>query len=172
MADHLGESRLWVMLAHPAVLDGGLDGRSFKSEPYGPIAHSFGGNRGGRRTHEVVGSIRPADSTENGRWVTVDRPGKVEAHAMTKQGPARGHGPTRYDIVINGELGARFASAFSGMTIRAAEGQTHITGEVIDQSHMHGILDRIRDLGIELISVTPLVEEPKCPPSNEEPDSA
>jgi hypothetical protein len=90
---------------------------------------------------------------------------------MTKQGPARGHGPTRYDIVINGELGARFAAAFSGMTIRAADGQTHITGDVLDQSHMHGILDRIRDLGIELVSVTPLVEEPECPPSNEAPDS-
>lgn len=77
---------------------------------------------------------------------------------MAKECPARVHGPTRYDIVVNGELGERFASAFSGMTIRAADGRTHITGDVLDQSHMHGILDRIRDLGIELISVTPLVE--------------
>src|SRR5829696_5722664 len=107
------------MLPHPVVLDGGLDGHWQESELNRPIAHSFGGSMDGKRTHEAAGSIRQAESTVLGRWVTVGRPRKVEAHAMTKQCSARGHGPTRYDIVINGELGARFASAFSGMTIRA-----------------------------------------------------
>jgi hypothetical protein len=90
----------------------------------------------------------------------------VEAEAMAEQRPFRAHGPTRYEIVVRGELSARFGSAFSGMTIHAEGGCTHIVGDVIDQSQLHGVLDRVRDLGIELISVTPLVEEAEGPPSS------
>jgi hypothetical protein len=76
----------------------------------------------------------------------------------------------RYEIVVRGELGERFALAFSDMRLVVERGETHIVGEVIDQSQLHGILDRIRGLGIELISVTPLIgsapgPEPRAPPA-------
>jgi hypothetical protein len=65
-----------------------------------------------------------------------------------------------YRIVVRAEIGERFAAAFEGMEVRIAEGRTIITGEVIDQSHLHGILDRINALGLVLVSVQPLIEEP------------
>ena len=44
----------------------------------------------------------------------------------------------RYRLVVKGELGPRYASAFDGMTIRAHDGETDITGPIIDQSHLQG----------------------------------
>ena len=64
--------------------------------------------------------------------------------------------PTHYRLVVEGELGARYASAFEGMTISAHDGITEITGQIIDQSHLHGLLERIADLGLTLHSLTPL----------------
>jgi hypothetical protein len=45
-----------------------------------------------------------------------------------------------YRITVEGEIGARFAAAFDGMQIRAADGQTEITGPIVDQSHLHGLI--------------------------------
>jgi hypothetical protein len=39
------------------------------------------------------------------------------------------------------------------MALEAEGGQTTITGLVVDQGHLHGLLDRVRDLGLELVSV-------------------
>ena len=64
--------------------------------------------------------------------------------------------PTRYRLVVKGELGARYASAFEEMTISAHDGITEITGEIIDPSHLQGLLERIAGLGLTLHSVTPL----------------
>jgi hypothetical protein len=61
--------------------------------------------------------------------------------------------PTSYQIVVRGELSQRFSTAFEGMTLVARDGQTAITGPVVDQAHLHGLLDRVRDLGLELVSV-------------------
>jgi hypothetical protein len=61
--------------------------------------------------------------------------------------------PTRYRIVVAGELSRRFAPAFDGMTVQCAGGETAITGVVVDQSQLHGLLDRVGDLGLELVSV-------------------
>ena len=61
--------------------------------------------------------------------------------------------PHRYRIVIKGELGPRYASAFDGMTLRAHDGETEISGPIIDQSHLHGLLDRIAGLGLTLHSL-------------------
>jgi hypothetical protein len=60
-----------------------------------------------------------------------------------------------YRIVVRAEIGERFAAAFDGMDVRTTEGRTIISGEVVDQSHLHGILDRINALGLELVSVEP-----------------
>ena len=64
--------------------------------------------------------------------------------------------PTRYRLVVRGELGARYASAFDEMTISAHDGITEITGDIIDPSHLQGLLDRIANLGLTLHSVNPL----------------
>ena len=67
--------------------------------------------------------------------------------------------PHRYRIVIEGELGPRYASAFDGMTIRAHNGETEITGPIIDPSHLQGLLERIAGLGLTLHSLNPLETE-------------
>jgi hypothetical protein len=67
--------------------------------------------------------------------------------------------PTRYRIVVAGELSRRFAPAFDGMTVQCAGGETAITGVVVDQSQLHGLLDRVGDLGLELVSVNALGDE-------------
>jgi hypothetical protein len=60
---------------------------------------------------------------------------------------------TVYRIVVRSELGDRYASAFEGMRIETENGQTILIGEVVDQPHLSGILDRINGLGLELLSV-------------------
>jgi len=65
----------------------------------------------------------------------------------------------RYRLVVDGELGPRYASAFDGMTIHAHNGETEITGAIIDQSHLQGLLERIGSLGLTLHSVTPISAE-------------
>lgn len=67
-------------------------------------------------------------------------------------------GTTRYKIVLRGELSEHFAPGFEGMDLRAESGRTVLVGDVIDQSHLHGLLDRIRDLGLELLNVEVLSE--------------
>ena len=61
-----------------------------------------------------------------------------------------------YRIVVDGELSARYAVAFEGMKIHVEDGRTIIEGKVLDQVHLHGILDRINGLGLKLISVEAL----------------
>jgi hypothetical protein len=68
-------------------------------------------------------------------------------------------GPTRYRIVVAGELSRRFAPAFDGMTVQCAGGETAITGVVVDQSQLHGLLDRVGDLGLELVSANAVGDE-------------
>ncbi len=62
---------------------------------------------------------------------------------------------SRYRIVLRGRLSQRFESAFDGMTLEAGPNQTVLVGEVRDQAHLHGLLDRLRDFGIELVAVAP-----------------
>ena len=63
--------------------------------------------------------------------------------------------PSRYSIVVEGELGRRYASAFDGMTLSAHDGETEIVGPIIDPSHLQGLLARIAGLGLTLHSLTP-----------------
>jgi hypothetical protein len=67
--------------------------------------------------------------------------------------------PPRYRLVVEGELGPRYASAFDGMTVRAHHGETDITGPIIDEAHLRGLLDRIANLGLTLHSLTPVDRE-------------
>jgi hypothetical protein len=67
--------------------------------------------------------------------------------------------PRCYRIVVAGELSRRFAPAFDGMTVQGAGGETAITGVIVDQSQLHGLLDRVGDLGLELVSVNAVADE-------------
>jgi hypothetical protein len=58
-----------------------------------------------------------------------------------------------YRLVVRGELDARFAFLFSGMKMERIEGTTVLTGMVIDQAQLHGLIARIEELGLELVRV-------------------
>ena len=64
-----------------------------------------------------------------------------------------------YRIVVRSELSDRYASAFEGMQMEAINGRTILTGEVKDQPHLFGILDRLNALGLVLLSVQALSED-------------
>jgi hypothetical protein len=66
----------------------------------------------------------------------------------------------QYEVVIDGQLGARWAAWFEGFAITGeADGTTVLRGFVVDQAALHGLLQRLRDIGIPLISLTP-AEDP------------
>ena len=74
---------------------------------------------------------------------------------------ARGQG---YEFVLRGEIGDRFGVVFEGMRLERIEGNTVLTGPVLDQAHLHGLIERIQELGLELVSVNPL-NEPRISPA-------
>ena len=61
-----------------------------------------------------------------------------------------------YELVLRGEIGDRFGLLFEGMSLTRTPGHTVLTGAVTDQAHLHGLIERIQELGIELVSVNPL----------------
>jgi hypothetical protein len=62
--------------------------------------------------------------------------------------------PEYYEIKIEGHLDPRWAEWFVGMTLTQLEGDgTLISGQLPDQAALHGLLERIRDLNLTLISV-------------------
>jgi len=62
--------------------------------------------------------------------------------------------PWRCEIRIQGHLDERWADWFEGLTITQEDnGETRLTGPVVDQAALHGLLKKVRDLGMSLISV-------------------
>ena len=61
--------------------------------------------------------------------------------------------PTRYRIAVRGRLTERLGTAFEGLTLEPGSEQTVLVGEIRDQAHLYGVLDRVRNLGLELVSV-------------------
>lgn len=60
-----------------------------------------------------------------------------------------------YEIRIQGRLEARWGSWFDGLTVTAdGDGTTVLRGRVVDQAALHGLLQKVRDLGLPLVSVT------------------
>jgi hypothetical protein len=59
----------------------------------------------------------------------------------------------RYEIVVRGRLSRRYERAFDGVTLVPRNGRTTLRAELADQSQLYGLLNRLRDFGIELVSV-------------------
>ena len=69
--------------------------------------------------------------------------------------------PGRYEIRIKGHLDDHWVNWFEGLTItRENNGETLLTGPVVDQSALHGLLRKVRDLGLPLVSVNRIEPEP------------
>ncbi len=71
-----------------------------------------------------------------------------------------------YQIRLEGHLGSEWAEWFEGMVVTVGgDGETLLTGPVVDQAALHGLLKKVRDLGLPLISVNRMdpvkAEEPK-----------
>jgi hypothetical protein len=79
---------------------------------------------------------------------------------------ARGHpsrtmgGVTTYRIVVEGELSDRFASTFAGMHLERGVGETFLTGEILDQAQLQGLLAHVSDLGLAIRSFGPATTFP------------
>lgn len=63
--------------------------------------------------------------------------------------------PTVYQICVRGRLTGLLISAFDDMNTEASATHTTLSCEIRDQSQLFGLLDRIRDLGLELVSLQP-----------------
>ena len=69
--------------------------------------------------------------------------------------------PMVYQIRIKGHLGHQWTDWFGGLTITLEDnGDTLLTGPVIDQAALHGLLKKVRDLALPLVSVSPVEPGP------------
>jgi hypothetical protein len=59
-----------------------------------------------------------------------------------------------YEIRLQGRLDPRWSARFDGMTLTTGDGFTLLTGPVVDQAALHGLLHQLRDVGLLLVSVT------------------
>ena len=75
---------------------------------------------------------------------------------MTPTPPPTGHhGDLAYAIRVHGRLGPRWSAWFDGLDISSADdGTTTIQGPVLDQAALHGLLQKVRDVGLPILSVT------------------
>lgn len=70
--------------------------------------------------------------------------------------------PTVYEIRIRGHLGQQWRDWFLGLTILLEEdGNTLLTGAVVDQAALHGLLKKVRDLGMPLLAVNLVGPDPE-----------
>jgi hypothetical protein len=72
----------------------------------------------------------------------------------------------RYEIRLKGHLDARWAAWFDGLTLtHDSDGTTVIHGSVVDQAALHGLLQKVRDVGLPLVSVTHVDPDPSDAPA-------
>ncbi len=75
------------------------------------------------------------------------------------------HNPGRYEIRLKGHLDSRWTAWFDGLNLtNESDGTTTICGPVVDQAALHGLLQKVRDLGMPLVSVTQVEsDQPNAP---------
>jgi hypothetical protein len=80
------------------------------------------------------------------------------AHQVRPYGPgvtSADRTTEHYEIRVGGHLGARWAAWFDGMSLTAEDdGTTVIRGAVVDQAALHGLLQKLRDIGVPLVSLS------------------
>jgi hypothetical protein len=81
---------------------------------------------------------------------------------------------TVYRLIVQGELDQRYAYLFDGMDLNRVVGTTIVTGDVIDQAHLHGLIERIEELGLELLEIQQVAKGSGrgAGPERQPPDSA
>jgi hypothetical protein len=83
-----------------------------------------------------------------------------ERHAPT----GTSHEGGRYEIRVKGHVDTRWAAWFDGMTLsHDGDGTTRIHGPVVDQAALHGLLAKVRDIGLGLISITQVEPDGRGP---------
>jgi hypothetical protein len=95
-----------------------------------------------QRTSETPAESHPDEQT-------------VEGRAMSEISTGPHHNPGRYEIRLKGHLDSRWAAWFDGLSLtNQSDGTTIIRGPVADQAALHGLLQKVRDIGLPLVSVT------------------
>ena len=61
--------------------------------------------------------------------------------------------PTHYEITVRGRVGPSIAEAFEGLSVSVSPTQTLLRGQIPDQAALHGVLELIESLGLELLDV-------------------
>jgi hypothetical protein len=84
---------------------------------------------------------------------------------MSEMSTGHQHNPGRYEIRLKGHLDTRWAAWFDGLTLtHGSDGTTIIHGQVADQAALHGLLQKVRDLGLPLVAVTQVEsDQPDAP---------
>ena len=84
------------------------------------------------------------------------------------QAPRGDHpGPDRYEVRVKGHLAGRWAAWFDGLTLTPeSDGTTLIEGPVVDQAALHGLLQKVRDTGMPLVSVEYVEHVEPAPPAS------
>jgi hypothetical protein len=91
----------------------------------------------------------------NGQAMSVVTFGHVRHGSMTHTFDDIPSGTPVYQIRITGHLGRQWADWFGGLVITLEEnGETLLTGPVVDQAALYGLLRRVRDVGLPLVSIT------------------
>ena len=89
---------------------------------------------------------------------------------MSSTATGRPHDRSWYEIRLKGRLDSRWSAWFDGLTLTTgADGTTTLKGPVVDQAALHGLLQRLRDLGLPLISVAQVEPDPASQPNTEDP---
>src|SRR5688572_19275134 len=79
----------------------------------------------------------------------------TQVEHLERSAMSRSSDPTTYEIRLAGHLDPRWAARLDGLALRLEpDGTTVLIGPIVDQAALHGLLQRVRDLGIPLVSVT------------------
>ncbi len=90
------------------------------------------------------------------------RPTPRSAHSG--QSGAIGTGPATYEIQVAGHLDDHWATMLDDLIlVRLGDGTTRLTGPIVDQAQLHGLLARIRDLGVALLTLRAVATRETCP---------
>src|SRR5262245_22510904 len=118
-----------------------------------PSSASTPGPRRSNRDALWVCSRRRAALTER---LTPSSPARHSHCAMTRHthgSDPEGMKPTNYEITVRGRIGLALADAFQGMTASVSATETLLRGRIVDQAALHGVLELIESLGLELLDV-------------------